>query len=99
YFLSLVWRPAGSPLFPYTTLFRSGGGGSAWHRWEVRAFRVRPGGPASGLRAIEAEALVPDARVFVLRVRHKGTIEEATADTVLHEDDVVAVAGAREVLV
>src|SRR5206468_2256977 len=68
-------------------------------RWEVRAFRVRPGGPASGLRAIEAEALVPDARVFVLRVRHKGTIEEATADTVLHEDDVVAVAGAREVLV
>ena len=76
-----------------------GGGGSAWHRWEVRAFRVKPGGPASGLRAIEAEALVPDARVFVLRVRHKGTIEEATADTVLHEDDVVAVAGAREVLV
>src|SRR5439155_111697 len=56
-----------------------GGGGSAWHRWEVRAFRVKPGGPASGLRAIEAEALVPDARVFVLRVRHKGTIEEATA--------------------
>src|SRR5256884_404391 len=75
-----------------------GGGGSAWHRWEVRAFRVKPGGPASGLRAIQAEALVPDARVFVLRVRHKGTIEEATADTVLHEDDVVAVAGAREVL-
>src|SRR2546429_307290 len=63
------------------------------------ASRGRPGGRASGLRAIEAEALVPDARVFVLRVRHKGTIEEATADTVLHEDDVVAVAGAREVLV
>src|SRR4249920_22267 len=41
-----------------------GGPGTAWHRWEVRAFRVQRGGKASGLRAIEAEALVPDARVF-----------------------------------
>jgi putative transport protein len=76
-----------------------GGAGSAWHRWEVRAFRVQPGGKATGLRAIEAEALVPDARIFVLRIRRNGTIEEATADTVLREGDVVAVAGAREVLV
>jgi putative transport protein len=76
-----------------------GGAGSAWHRWELRAFRVRPGGKASGLRAVEAEALVPDARVFVLRVRRGGTIEEATSDTVLREGDVVAVAGTREVLV
>ena len=76
-----------------------GGAGSAWHRWEVRAFRVKPGGKAVGLRVVEAEALVPDARVFVLRIRRNGTIEEATADTVLHEGDVVAVAGAREVLV
>jgi putative transport protein len=76
-----------------------GGAGSAWHRWEVRAFRVKAGGKAVGLRAIEAEALVPDARVFVLRIRRNGTIEEATADTVLRENDVVAVAGARDVLV
>jgi putative transport protein len=76
-----------------------GGAGSAWHRWELRAFRVRQGGKAVGLRAVEAEALVPDARVFVLRIRRGGTIEEATADTVLREGDVVAVAGTREVLV
>jgi len=76
-----------------------GGAGSAWHRWVVRAFRVKPGGKVKGLRAVEAEALVPDARVFVLRVRHDGKVEEATADTILHEGDVVAVAGAREVLV
>jgi putative transport protein len=77
-----------------------GGAGTAWHRWVVRAFRVRPGGIVSGLRAIEAEALIPDSRVFVLRVRHAdGTIEEATADTVLREGEVVAVAGARDVLV
>jgi len=76
-----------------------GGVGSAWHRWEVRAFRVQPNGKVIGLRAVEAEAMVPDARVFVLRVRRNGVIEEATADTVLREGDVVAVAGAREVLV
>jgi putative transport protein len=75
-----------------------GGPGSAWHRWEVRAFRVKPGGKVKGLRAIEAEALVPDARIFVLRVRRDGKIEDATADTVLQEGEVVAVAGAREVL-
>jgi putative transport protein len=76
-----------------------GGAGMAWHRWEVRAFRVKTGGKVNGLRAVEAEALVPDARIFVLRVRHNGTIEDATADTVLLEGDVLAVAGPREVLV
>ena len=76
-----------------------GGAGSAWRRWEVRAFRVQPGGKAAGLRVNEAEALVPDARIFVLRIRRGGTIMDATADTVLLENDVVAVAGAREVLV
>ena len=76
-----------------------GGAGSAWHRWVVRAFKVKPDGKVKGLRAVEAEALVKDARVFVLRVRHEGKIEDATADTVLHEGDIVAVAGAREVLV
>jgi len=76
-----------------------GGPGTAWRRWEARAYRVAIGGKAVGLRVGEAEALVPDARVFVLRVRHNGAIEEATVDTVLHENDVLAVAGARETLV
>src|SRR6188472_3074369 len=38
-----------------------GGAGSAWHRWAVRAFEVQPGGKAVGLRAVEAEAMIPDA--------------------------------------
>src|ERR1044071_8908453 len=76
-----------------------GGAGSAWHRWELRAFRVQTGGKAVGLRAAEAEALVPNARVFIQRIRRNGTIEEATADTVLREGDIVAVVGPREVLV
>jgi len=76
-----------------------GGAGSAWHRWVVRAFRVQENGKAVGLRAAEAEGLVPDARVFVLRLRRGGKIEDATSDTVLQVGDVVAVAGAREALV
>ena len=32
-----------------------GGAGSAWHRWEVRAFRVRLDGRAVGLTAAQAE--------------------------------------------
>jgi putative transport protein len=76
-----------------------GGPGTAWRRWEVRAFRVQPGARVIGLRAIEAEALVPQARIFVQRIRRNGVIEEANADTVLREGDVVAVAGAREALV
>ena len=76
-----------------------GGAGSAWHRWETRSFRVQPNGKVVGLRAMEAEALVPEARVFIQRIRRNGTVEDATADTVLQEGDIVSVAGAREVLV
>jgi putative transport protein len=77
-----------------------GGAGSAWHRWELRAFRLRQGGKAVGLRAAEAEALVPNARVFVERIRRSdGTIEDATADSVIREGDVLAIVGTREVLV
>jgi putative transport protein len=61
---------------------------------------VRQGGKAVGLRAVEAEALVPNARVFVERIRRSnGTIEDATADSVIREGDVLAVVGPREVLV
>src|SRR6266481_4315498 len=76
-----------------------GGAGTAWHRWEMRAFRVQPGAKVIGLRAVEAEALLPQSRVFIQRIRRNGVIEEATAETVLQEGDVVAVVGAREALV
>jgi len=76
-----------------------GGAGSAWHRWVVRAFVVQPNSKVDGLRAAEAEALIPDARVFVLRLRRDGKTQEATADTVLRKGDVVALAGPREVIV
>jgi putative transport protein len=77
----------------------TGGAGSAWHRWVLRAYKVRQGGKAAGLRAAEAESMVAGARLFVQRIRRDGQIIDATADTVLKAGDVVAVAGEREVLV
>jgi putative transport protein len=77
-----------------------GGAGSAWHHYVMRAFRVRPGGKVVGLRAAEAEALVPNARIFIERIRrNNGTMEDATADSVIREGDVVGLVGAREILV
>jgi putative transport protein len=75
-----------------------GGPGTGWYRRVIRAFRVQPNGIVNGLRAVDVELLMPDARIFVLRIRRNGVIEDATADTVLREGDVVAVAGASEAI-
>lgn len=76
-----------------------GGAGTAWQKFALRAFRVREGGPAAGKTAQAAEALLPDQRVFVQRIRRGDKIIEATTDTVIQAGDIVAVAGRREVLV
>ena len=78
---------------------QQGGAGTAWYQRELRAFRVREGARIVGKTAQEAEALIPDQRVFVQRLRRGGQIMDATADTVIQAGDVVAVAGRREVLV
>ncbi|MRG57945.1 aspartate-alanine antiporter [Phyllobacterium sp. SYP-B3895] len=76
-----------------------GGAGTAWHHYELRAYRVREGGPIIGKTAHEAEALLPEQRVFIERIRRGGKLLDATADTVIQAGDIVAVAGRREVLV
>src|SRR6201997_3750988 len=63
---------------------QAGGPGTAWHQFALRAFRVRERGPAVGKTVQEAEALIPDQRVFILRLRQNGVIAEATAETVIH---------------
>jgi len=73
--------------------------GTAWHRYELRAFRVREGGLVVGKTAQEAEGMVPEQRVFIERIRRNGKLMDATADTVIEAGDIVAVAGSREVLV
>jgi putative transport protein len=77
----------------------TGGAGTAWHQFELRAFRVKDGGPVVGKTALEAESLLPGQRVFVQRIRRGDKIIDATADTVIQAGDIVALAGRREVLV
>src|SRR6187200_668291 len=45
-----------------------GGPGTAWHQFELRAFRVAEGGRAVGKTVQEAEAMLPDQRIFVHRI-------------------------------
>jgi len=75
------------------------GAGTAWHQFDLRAYRVKQDGPVVGKTAIQAEALVPNQRVFIERIRRNGQIMEAGPDTVIQAGDIVAVAGRREVLV
>src|SRR6201996_58921 len=63
---------------------QTGGPGTARHQFDLRAFRVRERGPVVGKTVREAEALIPDQRVFIERIRHDGKITEATTDTVIH---------------
>jgi putative transport protein len=76
-----------------------GGPGTAWNQFEFRAFRVREGGKAAGKTVQEAEALLPEQRAFIQRIRRGDQITDATAQTVIQAGDVLAVAGRREVLV
>ena len=76
-----------------------GGDGTAWHRFELRAFRLQVGMSVVGQTAAGAEAAMPQARLFVERIRRDGKVIDANADTVLMAGDVVAVAGPRQTLV
>jgi putative transport protein len=76
-----------------------GGPGTAWYQHELRAYRVREEARIVGKTAAEAEALLPEHRVFVQRIRRGEKIIDATSDTVIQAGDVVAIVGRREVLI
>ena len=77
-----------------------GGAGQAWHRYELRAYRVTPESMVCGKTVSQVEALQPSGtRLFIERVRRGGVIHEASLDFMLHPDDVVAIAGPRDQLV
>jgi putative transport protein len=61
-------------------------GPTAWHQYELRAFRVRDGGPVVGKTAEQAEALLPEHRVFVQRIRRGGEIIDRPARRVGQPD-------------
>lgn len=74
--------------------------GQAWHRHELRAYRIAPDSPIAGKTVSQVEALEPEGtRLFIERVRRAGVIEEATLSFVLQSGDVVAVAGPRDQLI
>ena len=76
-----------------------GGEGSAWHDYEVRAYRFPAASPLIGKTVTQAEALLGPARVFVERLRRAGAIVQSRSDTVVQADDVLALAGPHAVLV
>lgn len=69
----------------------------ALQNFAVRAYRVTSDRLCDKTVA-ELEALPRDARVFISRVRHDGTILDPEPDTVIHRGDVVAVMARSEVL-
>jgi putative transport protein len=78
---------------------QTGGPGTAWHQFAMRAFRVRQDGPVVGKTVQAAEALLPDQRVFIQRIRRGDQIIDTTPETVIQAGDIVSIAGRREVLV
>ena len=64
----------------------SGGPGTAWHQFELRAFRVQERARIVGKTVSEAEALLPEERVFIQSIRRREQIIDATADTVIQAE-------------
>jgi putative transport protein len=74
--------------------------GSAWHQYELRAYRIAGESPLIGKTVRQVEEMeAQGARFFIERIRRGTTVEEARLDYVLAGGDVVAVAGRRDQLV
>ncbi|WP_160003784.1 aspartate-alanine antiporter [Rhizobium sp. 18055] len=72
---------------------------SAWHRFELRAYRIAESAPIVGMSMRAAETTLPEHRLFIQRLRRGGLILEAAPEVVMAPGDVVAVSGTRETLV
>jgi putative transport protein len=72
---------------------------SAWRPFEMRAYRLPADSGVTGKSVADVEAMVPDARFFVERVRRGDALLDATPNLRLEAGDIVVVSGGREVLV
>ena len=72
---------------------------SARRAREVRAYRIKQDGKATGKTVAQTERLAEGERIFIEGVRSGEEIVPFTAETVLKAGDIVAVSGRREVLV
>ncbi|MGB6984823.1 MAG: aspartate-alanine antiporter [Candidatus Aquilonibacter sp.] len=77
-----------------------GGLNDSWQRYEVRAFKIAPDSMVVGKTVGEVEGMLGgNARMYVLRIRRGGTLDDATTGMVLQTGDVVSVVGPREEVV
>jgi putative transport protein len=72
---------------------------SAWHRFELRAYRIAENAPIVGVSMIAAETRFPEHRLFIQRLRRESAILEPSPEVLINPGDVVAVSGAREALI
>lgn len=71
---------------------------SAWQPFETRAYLVPDDGAVVGMTTAQVEKLLPDARLYLHRIRRNGALIEATDGLRLEAGDVLAITGRREVL-
>lgn len=71
---------------------------SAWQPHETRAYLIPENGQVIGMSIKQAEQHIPDARLYVHRIRRNGQLIETSDDLRLQAGDVLAVTGRREVL-
>lgn len=72
---------------------------SAWHRFEMRAYRIAEKAPIAGVSIADAEAKFRENRLFVQRIRRGDSILEAAPEILIGPGDIVAVSGTRQTLV
>ena len=72
---------------------------SAWRPFEMRAYCLASDAKVVGQTVGAAEALVPEARLFVERIRRGATLIVPEPSTVLEAGDVVVASGRRSLLV
>src|SRR5262249_12194102 len=72
---------------------------SAWHKFELRAYRLDADAAIVGLTVAAAEARIPEQRVFIHRIRRGNRILEAEPGTGPAAGDIVALSASRETII
>jgi len=72
---------------------------SAWRKFELRAYRLDEPSLFVGLTVAAAEALIPEHRLFIHRLRRGDRVIEAAPEITLATGDIVAISGPRQTIV
>ena len=83
----------------YGMTHKRAGIASAWRPVEIRAYCVEAGAGLAGKTCAEAEAMLPEQRIFIQRLRRGDALLDTRPDLMLEAGDVVALEARREVLI